>query len=600
MTNSTEQSASEPSISAPAESTDSSESPSNAPIQQQLPSQQLSAIPQQPAVQQPPVQQPAVGYQAPQASSIPYPVAQPQVPNQATGQAASASQPTPVMQQQQPTQAAPGYQVPPPPGVYQVQPSPTPNGSSGYQQPYGNWAQPQVVPPVQAQRKPGRGAMIGMAILAIVLLIISFQMGKVFGSSSGSTGGTSGSTWGSSGGSRSSASTELGRRVDEAYSILESDALHVYTDEELDQATKTAIDGLLEASGDIRAQYFNEAELEQYMNDSSGSFVGVGITLSESPDGRPMVTRVFPDSPASEAGVKPGDIIVSIDGAKQDWTIEEAVSAIRRESGEEVKIVWDRDGVEIATTMQVRLVNRQIVTYSVLEYEGMKVGYICLEQFTLNCASEVRSAIRELESEGVDCYILDLRENPGGYLTQAVEIASMFIENGVIVRIEERNNSTTERTFGQHETDKPLVVLINGNSASASELVAAAFQDHERATIVGEQSYGKGTVQNMIPLSFGGAIKFTIAKYLSPNGNPVDGIGVTPDIVVNDGIRLNDADIIHRLESGEDLDFVAEGIDVEREIAAFQRVSPADDSYEYRAGDDVQLDAALKALLESF
>ncbi|MCL2632662.1 MAG: S41 family peptidase, partial [Coriobacteriia bacterium] len=392
--------------------------------------------------------------------------------------------------------------------------------------------------------------------------------------------------------------SEFGDRINEVMRILNRNALHVYTDDEIDAATRAAIDGLLDAGGDIRSQYFNDEELQAYMADSSGEYVGIGITLAQGPDGRAVVTRVFSNSPASEDGVEPGDIIVAIDGVRRTWDVDEAVRTIRRPEGSAVEIIWERNGEERVSTIRVRTIQRDIVRYDVIEYEGLKVGYILLEQFTMNCAVEVRAAIKDLERQGVDCYILDLRDNPGGYLRQAIEIASMFIKSGVVVRIEERNSSSEEKVFGQHETNKPLVVLLNGESASASELVAAAFQDHGRAIIVGELSYGKGTVQDMRFLSFGGAIKFTIANYLTPNGHAVDGIGVTPDIIVDDGIRINDVDIVHRLENGEEIDFKAEGIDIDDYAARALIPTPGDPRYVYTPGDDVQLDAALKALSE--
>ena len=392
--------------------------------------------------------------------------------------------------------------------------------------------------------------------------------------------------------------SEISLRIEEVYTILDHDALHVYTDDELDEATRIAIEGLLEAGGDNRSQYMNQEEFEQYIADSSGEYVGIGITLAAGRDKRPTVTRVFADSPASEAGIEPGDVVLAIDGEYKDWTVDEVVSSIRREAGTEVSVVWDRNGTSRSTTMQVRTVYRQIVTYAVIETGGKRIGYILLEQFTTNSPTEVRNAIRELESQGVDCYILDLRDNPGGYLEAAIEIASMFLKSGVIVRIEERNSSSEKSVLGRFETDKPLAVLINGASASASELVSAAFQDHGRAIVVGEQSYGKGTVQDMRLLSFGGAIKFTIANYLTPNGHVVEGVGVTPDIVVDDGLRINDADLIHRLEAGEDIDFDAEGIDMDAYYSALSDPRPGDPRYVYRAGDDVQLDAAIQALLE--
>jgi carboxyl-terminal processing protease len=386
-------------------------------------------------------------------------------------------------------------------------------------------------------------------------------------------------------------------RMGEVCKIFDEEALHVFTEAEIDQATATAIEGLIEASGDIRAEYYNALEYEVYKADSSGEYVGIGITLQAGLDGRPTVTRVFPDSPAQEAGVQAGDVIVAIDGEYKDWQVNEAVSTIRREQGLEVTVVWERDGSERPTTMNVRTIKRPIVTSELIEYQGHKVGYICLEQFTYGCSTEVRSALRDLDAAGAECYILDLRDNPGGLLYQAIDVASLFIRDGVVVQIEERSGTTVESTSNNYQTDKPLVVMVNGGSASASELVAAAFQDHKRATVVGEQSYGKGTVQNIHELSFGGAIKYTIAHYLSPDGRPVEGVGITPDFIIDDGNRINDADLIHKLENGEDIDFEAEGIDPNVRYYSPQPVAPGEAGYVYQKGSDVQLDKALEILI---
>jgi carboxyl-terminal processing protease len=476
--------------------------------------------------------------------------------------------------------------------------------------------QPYLASPLsQATTKPSRAGYLVASLLAAIALVLGFCLGNlasglgVFdiiellgsGGSGGVIGGSSGSTWGGSGNAAADATLDdFAGRIEEVCRHMEIDALHEFTPDEIDQATKTAIDGLLAASGDIRAEYFTQEEYELYVQDSSGEFVGIGVTLTTGLDGRVTISQVFNDSPAQEAGILPGDIIIAVDGVTQEWTVDEVVRAIRRPSGEQVEIVWERDGEPFTTSMYVRTIKREIVRYSIVEYEGVKVGYIFLDQFTYSCSDEVRGAIQDLEGLGAECYILDLRDNPGGLLYQSINIASMFIADGAIVHIDERGKTSVENRQGRFMTDKPLVVMVNGGSASASELVAAALQDHGRAVIVGEQSYGKGTVQDIHTLSFGGAVKYTIANYLSPDRRVIDGIGVTPDVIVDDGDRANDADIIHMLENGEEIDFEAEGIDIESYAMTPRPPSPGTPGYSYTPGDDLQLDAALQAVIDLF
>ncbi|MCL2883071.1 MAG: S41 family peptidase, partial [Coriobacteriia bacterium] len=307
-------------------------------------------------------------------------------------------------------------------------------------------------------------------------------------------------------------------RLNEVAAILNSDALHVFTQSELDTATKTAIDGLLAVSSDKYAQYFTPSEYADYESSANSQFVGIGIQVQSDSNGVPMVVRVFPNSPAAEQGVESGDLIIAIDGVRQDWTVEDAVNTIKRDPGQSVTIIWQRSGEERTTTMAVRQVTIPTVTTQLLEYQGHQVGYIYLSQFSPNSAAEMRTAINDLTSQGAESFILDLRDNPGGLLDQAVAITSLFVAQGDVVQIVENSGTTVKKVTGQPLTDKSLVVLINGASASAAELTTAALQENGRATVIGEQSYGKGTVQAIQPLSFGGAIKYTIAHYLGPDG----------------------------------------------------------------------------------
>ena len=361
---------------------------------------------------------------------------------------------------------------------------------------------------------------------------------------------------------------QLAARLDEVSRYLEGESLYRYTQGDLDEATAAAITALLETSNDPYAQYYTPEQYEAYKRSSEGEYSGIGVVLSLL-DGRITVLQVYEDSPAFDAGVRPGDVLLAVDGDRHDWGLQEATEAIRRPAGETVRILWQRGASERETALTLREVNIPTIVSHLIPSGGQLVGYIYLRRFNTHSASELREVLRQLDEQGAQCFILDLRGNPGGYLNQAIEVTSLFVSEGVVVQIQDRKGITQRRVTGKTATGKPLAVLINGGSASASELVAAALQDHGRATIVGEVSYGKGTVQDINDLSWGGALKYTIAHYLSPEGKTLDGVGVTPDIVVSPESAAGDYNLEDIITSN---------------------------SYRYRKGADPQLDAALGAL----
>jgi len=224
---------------------------------------------------------------------------------------------------------------------------------------------------------------------------------------------------------------------------------------------------------------------------------------------------------------------VEIDGeARPRWDVDEAVLRIRGEEGTTVDLGIRRNGGEelLRFTITRAKIDVPNITSEILEGD---IGYIKLENFNDPAAGDVREAIEELTTQGAAALILDIRNNPGGMLSSSVDVSSLFIADGVIVTVEERGSDPERyRATGKVATDLPLAVLVNGNSASASEIVAGALQDYDRATIVGEQTFGKGSVQQIEELSFGGAVKLTIAHYLTPKGRAIDKVGLTPDVVV--------------------------------------------------------------------
>lgn len=332
-------------------------------------------------------------------------------------------------------------------------------------------------------------------------------------------------------GRESATSIELGNRLDEVQAILESRALHP---SELTSATVGAIDGLLGANGDVWGDYRSETETIESRQEMSGEFGGIGVVLLET-TGTVSVREVYPDTPAERAGVREGDVFVSVDGEARDrWTSQEVSDVVRGKKGTEVTIVFRRPaevGGEGDETLEKVIVRDTIPIRNVRTSLIDGVGYLNLESFNARSTRDVAEAISNLDAQGALGYVLDLRYNPGGLLDEAISVSSLFLDPGVVVQVEKRNGPIQKlETSGAKITSKPLVLLINGHSASASEILAGALKDYDRATLVGMQTFGKGSVQEIIDTSWGGSIKFTTAHYLSPKGNIIDQVGVAPDV----------------------------------------------------------------------
>ncbi|PKQ14959.1 MAG: hypothetical protein CVT67_11685 [Actinobacteria bacterium HGW-Actinobacteria-7] len=329
-----------------------------------------------------------------------------------------------------------------------------------------------------------------------------------------------------------SAST-VGAHVDEVDRMLKTEALVPPNDT---SATAGAVQGLLDANGDKYATYFDKKHYDFFSEDMAGEFGGIGVLLGEK-DGNSYIVDVYKDTPAYKAGIKVGDVFSAIAGVtRKKWTTQEVVKRVRGEAGTRVELTMIRPGKSgVAGKPYTVKVTRAMIQYPNLDSKMMagKVGYIRLGQFNAQATDDITKAIKSLEKKGAKSFILDLRDNPGGALDQAISVSSLFQPSGVVVRVDERGKPEIEHRTSLHKiTDAPLVILINGNSASASEIVGGALQDYGRAVLVGEKSFGKGSVQTIKELSFGGAVKFTIAHYLTPKSRVINGKGLTPDIVV--------------------------------------------------------------------
>ena len=308
--------------------------------------------------------------------------------------------------------------------------------------------------------------------------------------------------------------------------------------DEIDQSEgmDSAINGLLQ-SLDPYSSYMSPEIFQEMQTETSGEFGGLGIEVSMEAGVVKVITPID-DTPASKAGIKAGDYIVKIDNVQvQGKSLSEAVDLMRGLVGTDIELTVRRRGVKKALTFNItrEIIEVQSVKSDLLENN---IGYIRLTSFNDNSSDQIKKKIKKLkENENLKAFILDLRNNPGGLLTQAIKISDFFLENGEIVSTKSRKKSENRKWFarkGDITDGKTLVVLINYGSASASEIVAGALKDHKRAIILGENSYGKGSVQSIIPLKNKGAIRLTVAKYYLPSGKSISEVGVRPDIEVNE------------------------------------------------------------------
>ena len=308
--------------------------------------------------------------------------------------------------------------------------------------------------------------------------------------------------------------------------------------EEVDQAEiiDSAINGALQSLDPFSA-YMNPKVFEESQSETSGKFGGLGIEVSME-SGVIKVIAPIDDTPASKAGIKAGDYIVKINGEQvQGKTLMEAVNLMRGPEGTSIEITVRRKGLRKAKIFKI---TREIIEIKsvISKIVDNKVGYLRLRAFNENSSSQLKKEISKIEkNKKLVGYILDLRNNPGGLLSQAVTISDFFLNDGEIVSTKGRKKRENRKFFakkGDKIDGKPLIVLINNGSASASEIVAGALQDQKRAILLGETTFGKGSVQSIIPLKNRGAIRLTISKYYLPSGKSISDVGVVPDIKVEE------------------------------------------------------------------
>ncbi len=307
--------------------------------------------------------------------------------------------------------------------------------------------------------------------------------------------------------------------------------------EEIDQASvmDSAINGVLQ-SLDPYSAYMNPEIFKETQTETSGEFGGLGIEVSME-SGVVKVIAPIDDTPAARAGVKAGDYIVRINGEQvQGKTLMEAVNLMRGPVGTSIEITIRRKGQKKAKKFKIvrEVIEIKSVVSRLIDDE---VGYIRLRAFNENSSNQLKKEITKFNKNNITGYILDLRNNPGGLLSQAVKISDFFLNDGEIVSTRGRKSRENRKFFaqkGDQISGKPLVVLINNGSASAAEIVAGALQDQKRAVLLGETTYGKGSVQSIIPLRNKGAIRLTISKYYLPSGKSISEVGVVPDIKIEE------------------------------------------------------------------
>jgi len=309
------------------------------------------------------------------------------------------------------------------------------------------------------------------------------------------------------------------------------------------KAVQGAINGLVESLGDPYSGYLAEEEKRKLDEDLSGEFEGIGAVLSQKED-KVEVVELIAGSPAEKAGIKSGDIVVSIDGQSAEGLIlEEVVGKIRGPKGTEVSLILERTGQD--DPIEVKITRANIQVNSVTHKKIGTVGYIDITQFGDDTVKGVDEAVTSLKDQGITDLIIDLRDNPGGYLNAVPPIAGEFLPPSVIVKEKYKDGKTDELRSTSVPTlpEVPLFVLVNKGSASAAEILAGALQDYDRATIIGEKTFGKGSVQDIITLSENAALRLTIAEWLTPKDRAINNKGIEPDVALTDK-KSGDADAI--------------------------------------------------------
>lgn len=327
-------------------------------------------------------------------------------------------------------------------------------------------------------------------------------------------------------------------------SLIDREYLGEKDDDSLAEGLYT---GLLYGLGDPYSCYYTAEEYEQANSSTEGSYVGIGVTIQENPEGGVKIAECYEEGPGDQAGLEVGDVLSAVDGT--DITEKEAsevVEMIREAEGREVNLTVHRQGVEDSFEVSVNVQDVELPSVFEEMLDG-DTGYIRISQFTGVTAKQYEEAFASLEEQGMQRLVIDLRNNPGGLLTSVCDVLRNILPEGIIVYTEDKYGNRQEETCdGENPLEIPLAVLVNESSASAAEIFAGAVQDYGTGTIVGTVTYGKGVVQAVHELEDGSAVKLTVADYYTPDGNSINNTGITPDVEVKlDTDLLNKEEISH-------------------------------------------------------
>lgn len=318
--------------------------------------------------------------------------------------------------------------------------------------------------------------------------------------------------------------------------LIDKNFLFDYKEDDLYEGS---FKGMFANLKDPYTQYFTKDEFKKLMETLDGRYKGIGVLVQASKEGYIKVVQVFDDSPAKEAGLKAGDYIVKVEGKEfSAEQMEEAVALMKGDKDTTVNITIKRvseakpDGEDIDLKVDRRDVKVDTIDESIREVEGKKIGYIHIKSFDDVTGEDFEKSYKKLKDAGIDGLVMDLRNNPGGSLDVCLEIADKFLDKGVIVTTEDKNGNVITEESDQEADKIPMTVLVNENSASASEILSGALKDRKRAKIIGKKTFGKGIVQKLFPLNDGSGAKITISEYHTPSGAKINKVGVEPDIEV--------------------------------------------------------------------
>ena len=314
-------------------------------------------------------------------------------------------------------------------------------------------------------------------------------------------------------------------KAENLWNIVKQNYYEPISDEQIEEGLYK---GIFESTGDIYSGYMNPGEWEMWETSATGEFEGVGVTFQQNEEGQFIVINTIKDTPAEKAGLLPGDILTKVDGEEYEDSTQMSM-AIRGESGTDVELTYLRDGQENTITLtRTKIVNQTVES----EMLDDNIGLIRITAFEMNTSEDFETALKQMETAGVKGLVIDLRNNGGGLVDESVEIADMLLDKGTVMYTEDQHGNREYEYSEEGRTSLPYVVLVNENTASASEILSAAIQDNAGGKLVGTLTFGKGIIQTSAPLDNGTGYKLTVLQYFSPNGHKIHGVGITPDVEV--------------------------------------------------------------------